>query len=75
MKAVILTGGKGERLGGISKKIPKPMIKISGKPVLEHNILMCEASGVKDLYLNHRNLKSTKFAVGSMTATRSNSEN
>ena len=56
MKAVILTGGKGERLGDISKKIPKPMIKVSGKPVLEHNIIMCETYGVKDLYLNLHHL-------------------
>jgi len=56
MKAVILSGGKGDRLGDISKKIPKPMIKISGKPVLEHNILMCKKFGVKDLYINLHHL-------------------
>ena len=31
-QAVILCGGEGSRLGKITKKIPKPLIKINGKP-------------------------------------------
>ena len=36
MQAVILAGGKGERLGGLTENIPKPMIEIGGKPILWH---------------------------------------
>ena len=32
---IIMAGGKGLRLRPITKKIPKPMIKINGKPILE----------------------------------------
>ena len=34
MKCIILAGGKGTRISEISKNIPKPMIKILGKPII-----------------------------------------
>ena len=34
MKAVILAGGKGTRLAEYTKLIPKPMVKIKGKPII-----------------------------------------
>ena len=36
MKVVILAGGKGSRISYYSEKIPKPMIKIGGLPMLTH---------------------------------------
>ena len=38
MKVVILAGGKGTRLSEYTKTIPKPMIKIGNKTILEHII-------------------------------------
>ena len=38
MKAIILAAGEGTRLRPFSNTKPKPMIKIFGKPILEHNI-------------------------------------
>ncbi len=52
MKAVILAAGKGERLRGIINNIPKPMVEINGKPVLEHNILLLKRYAITDIYIN-----------------------
>ena len=34
MKAVIMAGGRGTRLSPLAPDLPKPMVKIAGKPVL-----------------------------------------
>ena len=49
MQAVILAGGKGTRLG--LNDIPKPMVNISGKPLLEHQILLAKKYGIKDFFI------------------------
>ena len=38
LQVVILAGGLGTRLGDITKKIPKPMVKVLGKPLISHII-------------------------------------
>jgi NDP-sugar pyrophosphorylase family protein len=35
-KAVILAAGKGTRMGDLTRELPKPMLDVDGKPVLEH---------------------------------------
>jgi len=52
MKAIILAAGKGERLKEITETIPKPMIRVKGKPILEHNIELCRKYGIKEIYIN-----------------------
>ena len=48
MKCVILAGGRGTRISELTKNIPKPMIKISGKPILYHIMKHYSNYGVKD---------------------------
>jgi len=52
VKAILLAAGKGERLRSILKTIPKPMVKVYGKPILEHNIEWLKSYGITDLYIN-----------------------
>lgn len=51
MKAVIVAGGTGERLRPITDKIPKPMVKVGGKPILLHTIEHLKKYGVSDLII------------------------
>lgn len=49
MKAVILAGGKGTRLGLLTASMPKPLVVVGGKPVLEHQILLLKKHGIMDI--------------------------
>ncbi len=51
MKVVILAGGFGTRLSEYTKDIPKPMIKIGGKPIIFHIMKHFNKYGFKDFYL------------------------
>ena len=51
MKAVIMAGGRGTRISSVASDIPKPMIKIEGKPVLEHEIECLRNQGFTDLII------------------------
>tara|TARA_B100001248_G_scaffold251273_1_gene226200 strand:- start:21722 stop:22417 length:696 start_codon:yes stop_codon:yes gene_type:complete len=51
MKVVILAGGKGTRILEYTKLIPKPMVKIGSKPILEHIINYYMKYGFKDFLI------------------------
>lgn len=51
MKTVIMAGGKGTRIASIAQDIPKPMISIEGKPILEHEIESLKEQGFKDIII------------------------
>lgn len=51
MKTVIMAGGKGTRIASVACDIPKPMIQICGKPILEHQIDNLKACGLTDIIL------------------------
>ena len=51
MKVVIMAGGRGTRISSVASDIPKPMIKIDGKPVLEHEIVNLREQGFTDIIL------------------------
>jgi len=49
--ALIMAGGKGERLKPITDEIPKPMVKVAGRPILERLILHLISYGIKNFYI------------------------
>ena len=51
MKVVIMAGGKGTRIASVRSDVPKPMINICGKPILEHQIDNLKACGLTDIIL------------------------
>lgn len=51
MKTVIMAGGKGTRISSLFPDIPKPMIPIKGKPVLEWELLSLRDQGFTDIIL------------------------
>ena len=51
MKVVILCGGKGTRLSEETRLIPKPMVKVGRKPILDHIIENYEKHGFKEFIL------------------------
>jgi mannose-1-phosphate guanylyltransferase len=52
MKALLLAGGKGTRLRPITNNLPKPMVHIMGKPLLERTILNLKNCGVDEVVLS-----------------------
>ncbi len=51
MKAVFMAGGRGTRISSVANDIPKPMIKIQGKPILEREIECLKKQGYRDIII------------------------
>jgi D,D-heptose 1,7-bisphosphate phosphatase len=73
VKTVLMAGGKGTRISSVVSDIPKPMIKIANKPVLEREIVCLRDQGFTDLILTVSHLAEViidyfgngrKFGVG-----------
>lgn len=45
MKVVIIAGGKGTRIASVNSEIPKAMIPVCGKPIIEHEVELCKRYG------------------------------
>ncbi|MFH0818064.1 MAG: sugar phosphate nucleotidyltransferase, partial [Candidatus Micrarchaeota archaeon] len=57
MKAFVLCGGKGTRLRPYTYSIPKPMLKLGKRPILQFVIGNLSSSGIKDIILTVGYLK------------------
>ena len=52
LDAVIMAGGKGERLRPLTESIPKPMLRIGSKPILERSIESLSKFGICDIWIS-----------------------
>lgn len=50
--ALIMAGGRGTRLGALTAKLPKPMLKVAGRPILERLVLQLVGVGVGTIFIS-----------------------
>src|SRR5438045_9102755 len=58
MKAVVMAGGEGSRLRPLTSGIPKPLVPVVGKPVLEHILRLLRKHGITDVVVTLQYLGS-----------------
>jgi NDP-sugar pyrophosphorylase family protein len=51
MKAIILAAGKGTRMRELTNELPKPMLCVQGKPILEHIVAGVVAAGIREIFI------------------------
>lgn len=57
-KFIIMAGGKGKRLLPYTAKNPKPLVKVFGRPMIEHIIIKAKKNGFEDFILSVNHMKS-----------------
>jgi len=56
MRAMILAAGRGERLRPLTDKLPKPLLDLGGKTLIEHHIEALAAAGFREVVINQGHL-------------------
>lgn len=51
-KAMLLAAGRGERLKPLTDKLPKPLLPVGSKSLIEHNLAKLKATGVEEVVIN-----------------------
>jgi MurNAc alpha-1-phosphate uridylyltransferase len=52
MKAIVLAAGRGERLRPITDTLPKPLVRVGGKPLIVYHLEALARAGVRDVVIN-----------------------
>ncbi len=52
VECMIMAGGRGKRLSPLTDSIPKPMLPLGGKPIIEHNIDRLISFGIQKIYIS-----------------------
>jgi N-acetyl-alpha-D-muramate 1-phosphate uridylyltransferase len=56
--AIILAAGRGERMRPLTDRLPKPLLPVAGKALIEWQIERLAAAGFHDIVINHSHLGS-----------------
>ena len=73
--ALIMAGGRGERLKPLTDNMPKPLLKVGDKPIIEHNLDRLNIFGIDDIWISLKYLGNQiedKFKNGSEKSMRIN---
>ncbi len=52
LECMIMAGGRGKRLSPLTDTVPKPMLPLGDKPIIEHNIDRLIAFGIQKIYIS-----------------------
>ena len=56
MKAMVLAAGQGTRLHPLTERIPKALVPVAGKPMIEYSLLLLKRYGIRDIIINLHHL-------------------
>ena len=56
MRAMILAAGRGERMRPLTDSIPKPLLEVNGKPLIQYHVENLVRSGMTSIVINHARL-------------------
>src|SRR5262249_11188859 len=51
-RAVIMAGGRGTRLAPLTDTVPKPMLRVAGRPILERVVLHLISCGIRSFFIS-----------------------
>lgn len=73
VSCIILCGGRGSRMGDTTKQIPKPLVSVSGKPILQHILLKLDRVGFDKIVLltGYKSDKIQEYVDGKQLETSS----
>jgi dTDP-glucose pyrophosphorylase len=65
LDAVLMAGGRGERLRPLTDVTPKPLLHVGGKPIISHNLERLASFGIDDIWISVRYLaEKIEQAIG-----------
>ena len=72
MKALLLAAGRGSRLGSITENLPKPLVEVKNKPVIDYLIRKLIDLNVSEIFINmhYKHELLEKFILGSNYRTK-----
>ena len=56
MRAMILAAGFGTRLRPLTNTVPKALVPVAGRPLIEYSLLLFKAYGIEDIVINLHHL-------------------